>query len=99
YAALEERYRFLSDQLEDLKATRRDLMTVVSDVDARILEVFSSAFVDTAREFEEVFRTLFPAARVAWCSPTRTTCSPPVWTWRPGPPARRSSGCRCCPAA
>ena len=60
FAALEERYRFLSDQLEDLKATRRDLMTVVSDVDARILEVFSSAFVDTAREFEEVFRTLFP---------------------------------------
>src|SRR5690606_24100308 len=43
FAALEERYRFLSDQLEDLKATRRDLMTVVSDVDARILEVFSSA--------------------------------------------------------
>jgi chromosome segregation protein len=60
YAALEERYRFLSDQLEDLKATRRDLMKVVSDVDERILEVFSSAFVDTAREFEEVFRTLFP---------------------------------------
>ncbi|MFS8520858.1 MAG: chromosome segregation protein SMC [Micromonosporaceae bacterium] len=60
YAALEERYRFLSDQLEDLKATRRDLMKVVSDVDARILEVFSSAFADTAREFEEVFRTLFP---------------------------------------
>lgn len=60
YAALEERYRFLSDQLEDLKATRRDLMTVVSDVDARILEVFSSAFEDTAREFQEVFSTLFP---------------------------------------
>lgn len=60
YAALEERYRFLSDQLEDLKATRRDLMTVVSDVDERILEVFSAAFADTAREFEEVFRTLFP---------------------------------------
>ena len=60
YAALEERFRFLSDQLEDLKATRKDLLTVVSDVDARILEIFSSAYEDTAREFEEVFRVLFP---------------------------------------
>ncbi len=60
FAALEERYKFLSDQLEDLKATRRDLLTVVKDVDERILEVFTSAFQDTAREFEEVFKVLFP---------------------------------------
>ena len=60
YAALEERFKFLSEQLEDLKATRRDLLTVVSDVDQRILEVFSNAYQDTAREFEEVFRVLFP---------------------------------------
>jgi chromosome segregation protein len=60
YAALEERFKFLSDQLEDLKATRRDLLTVVSDVDERILDIFSSAYQDTAREFEEVFRVLFP---------------------------------------
>jgi chromosome segregation protein len=60
FAALEERYKFLSEQLEDLKATRRDLLTVVKEVDERILEVFTSAFHDTAREFEEVFRTLFP---------------------------------------
>lgn len=60
FAALEERYKFLSDQLEDLKATRRDLLTVVKDVDDRILEVFASAFEDTAHEFEEVFRVLFP---------------------------------------
>ncbi|GAA5182033.1 chromosome segregation protein SMC [Rugosimonospora acidiphila] len=60
FAALEERYKFLSDQLEDLKNTRRDLLTVVKDVDDRILEVFTSAYHDTAREFEEVFRVLFP---------------------------------------
>ncbi|HEX6501260.1 MAG TPA: chromosome segregation protein SMC [Micromonosporaceae bacterium] len=60
FAALEERYKFLSDQLEDLKKTRRDLLTVVKDVDDRILEVFASAYADTAREFEEVFRVLFP---------------------------------------
>jgi len=60
FAALEERFKFLSDQLEDLKATRRDLLTVVKEVDERILDVFSSAYADTAREFEEVFRVLFP---------------------------------------
>jgi chromosome segregation protein len=60
FAALEERSTFLSTQLEDLKATRRDLLTVVKEVDERILEVFASAFEDTAREFEIVFRTLFP---------------------------------------
>ncbi|MER7441063.1 chromosome segregation protein SMC [Micromonospora avicenniae] len=60
FAALEERYKFLSEQLEDLKATRRDLLTVVKDVDDRILEVFASAFADTAREFEQVFEVLFP---------------------------------------
>ena len=60
FAALEERYKFLSDQLEDLKATRRDLLTVVKDVDERILSVFTSAFEDTAREFEAVFKVLFP---------------------------------------
>jgi chromosome segregation protein len=60
FAALEERYKFLSDQLEDVRATRRDLLTVVRDVDDRILEVFASAFDDTAREFEDVFKILFP---------------------------------------
>jgi chromosome segregation protein len=60
FAAMEERFKFLSDQVEDLKATRRDLLTVVADVDERILEVFSSAFADTAREFEQVFKVLFP---------------------------------------
>jgi chromosome segregation protein len=60
FAALEERFKFLSDQLEDLKKTRRDLLTVVKDVDDRILEVFASAFYDTAREFEQVFAVLFP---------------------------------------
>ena len=60
FAALEERYRFLSTQLEDLKNTRRDLLTVVREVDDRILEVFATAYADVAREFEIVFSTLFP---------------------------------------
>ena len=60
YAALEERYRFLSTQLEDVKASKRDLLSVVADVDRRILDVFAEAFTDVAREFEAVFPVLFP---------------------------------------
>jgi chromosome segregation protein len=60
FAALEERHQFLATQLEDLKATRRDLLTVVKEVDDRILEVFAQAFADVAAEFELVFAALFP---------------------------------------
>jgi chromosome segregation protein len=60
FAALEERHQFLSEQLEDLKTTRRDLLTVVKEVDERVEQVFTSAYHDTAREFEGVFSRLFP---------------------------------------
>ncbi|MGI8648519.1 MAG: chromosome segregation protein SMC [Acidimicrobiales bacterium] len=60
FAALEERHAFLATQLDDLKVTRRNLLTVISEVDERIHDVFATAFEDTAREFEVVFGTLFP---------------------------------------
>jgi chromosome segregation protein len=60
FAALEERHRFLTTQLEDLKASRRDLLDIVKEVDERVEQVFSEAFHDTAREFEKVFERLFP---------------------------------------
>ncbi|MGV0691839.1 AAA family ATPase, partial [Mycolicibacillus trivialis] len=60
YAALEERYTFLSTQLEDVKAARKDLLDVVADVDARIVQVFTDAYADVEREFREVFAALFP---------------------------------------
>jgi len=60
FAALEERYNFLSTQLEDVKGARKDLLDVVADVDARILEVFTEAFADVEREFAAVFSALFP---------------------------------------
>ncbi|PYE14017.1 condensin subunit Smc [Williamsia limnetica] len=60
FAALEERYNFLSTQLEDVKKARQDLLDVVQDVDSRILQVFTEAYADVEREFVEVFKTLFP---------------------------------------
>ncbi|BDX33164.1 chromosome partition protein Smc [Mycobacterium antarcticum] len=60
FAALEERYNFLSTQLEDVKAARKDLLDVITDVDERILQVFAEAYADVEREFTQVFATLFP---------------------------------------
>ncbi|QQC91613.1 chromosome segregation protein SMC [Streptomyces alfalfae] len=60
FAALEERHKFLSEQLEDLKKTRADLLQVIKEVDERVEQVFAEAYRDTAREFEGVFSRLFP---------------------------------------
>ncbi len=60
YAALEERHAFLTKQMEDLKSSRRDLLEIVKEVDARVEEVFSEAYRDTAAQFERVFDRLFP---------------------------------------
>ena len=60
FAALEERHKFLVTQLEDLKASRRDLLDIVKEVDERVQTVFAEAYADTAREFEGVFSRLFP---------------------------------------
>lgn len=60
FAALEERHAFLNSQLEDLKKTRRDLLTVVKEVDDRVEQMFASAYEDVAREFEQIFTRVFP---------------------------------------
>ncbi|MCU6481270.1 chromosome segregation protein SMC [Arthrobacter sp. A2-55] len=60
FAALEERHQFLSTQLEDLKSSRKDLMDIIKEVDQRVEEVFTSAYADTAVQFERVFGRLFP---------------------------------------
>ena len=63
YEALTERHNFLATQLDDLRKTRRDLLTVVKEVDDRVQEVFASAYADTAREFEQLFGRLFPGGQ------------------------------------
>jgi chromosome segregation protein len=60
FKALEERYAFLSGQLQDLKESRRDLLKVVKAVDDRVREVFGTAFEDVAAEFQRTFGVLFP---------------------------------------
>jgi len=63
FQALEERHGFLSDQLNDLRRSRRDLEEVIEAVDDRIRVVFKEAFDDVAREFQLTFETMFPGGR------------------------------------
>lgn len=60
FAALEERHQFLSSQLEDLKSSRKDLLDIIKEVDARVQQVFAEAFADTSAQFDHVFARLFP---------------------------------------
>ncbi len=60
FSALEERHKFLTEQLEDLKKTRRDLMDIVREVDERVEQVFTEAWNDVNEAFDHVFKRLFP---------------------------------------
>jgi chromosome segregation protein len=60
FSALEERHQYLSEQLEDLKATRKDLLEIVREVDARVEQVFTEAYADVSAAFDQTFSRLFP---------------------------------------
>ena len=60
FSALEERHRFLTEQLDDLKRSRDELLGIIKDVDDRVQQVFAEAYADTEREFERIFGRLFP---------------------------------------
>ncbi|WP_282945669.1 chromosome segregation protein SMC [Cellulomonas endometrii] len=60
FAALEERHRFLVEQLADLKKSRADLLEIVREIDERVEQVFADAYRDTAAQFDLVFPRLFP---------------------------------------
>ncbi|WP_442914366.1 chromosome segregation protein SMC [Kribbella sp. NBC_00709] len=60
FDAMEERHRFLSEQLDDLRKSRRDLMDIVKEVDDRVEQVFTEAYRDVEIAFEHVFSRLFP---------------------------------------
>ncbi|MEZ5087105.1 MAG: chromosome segregation protein SMC [Tessaracoccus sp.] len=60
YDAMSARHQFLAEQLDDLHRTRADLMDIIEEVDARVQEVFETAYRDVERAFGEVFSRLFP---------------------------------------
>jgi len=60
FEALEQRHRFLTEQLADLTATRKDLLTIIDEIDEKMQDIFASAFEDTKAAFNQVFPVLFP---------------------------------------
>jgi chromosome segregation protein len=60
YEALSERHAFLQGQVDDIKATRRELNGVIREIEEEIVNVFASAFADVSTNFEHLFERLFP---------------------------------------
>ncbi|MEN9989842.1 MAG: hypothetical protein RL508_821 [Actinomycetota bacterium] len=60
FAALEQRHKFLTEQLEDLTQTRKDLIQIIEELDVKMQHIFAEAFEDTRATFEQVFPVLFP---------------------------------------
>lgn len=60
FTSLEERLKFLAEQLEDLKKTKKDLLDIIKEVDDRVQSIFMEAFTETAKHFEDIFARLFP---------------------------------------
>jgi chromosome segregation protein len=60
FEALSERHTFLTDQLDDVKGSRRELSKVIRAIDDEIVRVFAAAFADVSENFEQLFATLFP---------------------------------------
>lgn len=60
YSAMEERHKFLTEQLEDLRRTRKDLLDIVREVDDRVQQVFREAYADVEKAFDSTFARLFP---------------------------------------
>ncbi|MEN9715544.1 MAG: hypothetical protein RJA35_1011, partial [Actinomycetota bacterium] len=60
FAALEQRHKFLTEQLEDLTKTRKDLVQIIEELDVKMQTIFAEAFEDTRAAFEQVFPVLFP---------------------------------------
>ena len=60
FSAMEERHKFLTEQLEDLRRTRKDLLDIVREVDSRVEQVFTEAYADVEKAFDQTFARLFP---------------------------------------
>ena len=63
HEALASRHKFLVDQVQDLKASKADLLRIVQDVDRLVEVAFASAFAETREQFEHVFGVLFPGGQ------------------------------------
>jgi chromosome segregation protein len=63
YDELEERYRFLETQNNDLTAARRELLELIAKINATTQKLFAETFVQVRQNFREMFTELFGGGR------------------------------------
>jgi chromosome segregation protein len=63
FTELQERHQFLEEQLNDVRASRRELAQVIAAVDVEIQSVFAEAFADVSVNFTNLFALLFPGGK------------------------------------
>ena len=63
FTELQERHQFLEEQLNDVRASRRELAQVIAAVDVEIQSVFAEAFADVSVNFTNLFTLLFPGGK------------------------------------
>ena len=63
FTELQERHQFLEEQLNDVRASRRELAQVIAAVDIEIQSVFAEAFADVSVNFTNLFALLFPGGK------------------------------------
>lgn len=63
FTEVEERYNFLSGQLEDLRKAREDLRTVTREIQRESSQMLAEAFAIIQKNFNQTFRRLFGGGR------------------------------------
>jgi chromosome segregation protein len=63
YDELEERYRFLEGQNNDLTASRRELLDVIAQINSTTKRLFTETFAQVRGNFREMFAELFGGGR------------------------------------
>ena len=63
YDELEERYKFLETQNNDLTNSRRELLDVIAQINSTTRKLFSETFAEVRTNFREMFAELFGGGR------------------------------------
>ena len=63
YDELEERYKFLEGQNNDLTNSRRELLDVIAQINSTTRKLFAETFSQVRRNFREMFAELFSGGR------------------------------------
>lgn len=59
YKEVSERYRFLSEQMDDVRRSREELLQLIHELTGKMKEIFTEQFAKIGRHFSEIYQTLF----------------------------------------